>query len=342
MQLSPEERRRIYEEEKTRIEQEQSQSKTANNSTTGLEANVAGFLCYLGAWITGIIFLILEQKNRFVRFHALQSIVIFGTLTVASGLLGWLPFVGGFFRAGIGILAFVLWIILMVKAYQGQLFKVPLAGDVAEGILSSNWRKGKPGAGSNQKPTETHGAKSENTAEPVASIISRGAERFGRRVDDYLTRSRAGRITGYSATIFWDIVLIVFFTGFHQYIAWYHVENGVLTRSSMLTNEYFAWLPILVTALAISIAANIILIANDRYWLRGIIRISLNLLGVIVVANLVSIFPFNFRVIPNQVAVEVVPTAVRILLILLAVGLGVGALVEFIKLVVNAAKQSPS
>ena len=74
MELSPEERRQIYEEERARIEAEQRQM-SIGGSTTGLEPNVAGLLCYLGGWITGIIFLVIEQKSRFVRFHALQSIV---------------------------------------------------------------------------------------------------------------------------------------------------------------------------------------------------------------------------------------------------------------------------
>ena len=138
MQLSPEERRKIYEEEKVRIEAEQKQWIAADSSTTGLEPNVAGLLCYLGGWISGIVFLVIERKSKFVRFHALQSIVIFGALTVASALLSWIPFVGGFFAAIIGILAFILWILLMVKAYQGELYKVPVAGHVAEGILPVN------------------------------------------------------------------------------------------------------------------------------------------------------------------------------------------------------------
>ncbi len=136
MQLSPEERHKIYEEEKARIDAEQKQWVTTGDSTTGLEPNIAGLLCYLGGWISGIVFLIIEQKNKFVRFHALQSIVTFGALTVASAFLNWIPFVGGFFGAVIGILAFILWTLLMVKAYQGEPYKVPVAGHVAEGILA--------------------------------------------------------------------------------------------------------------------------------------------------------------------------------------------------------------
>ena len=108
MKLSPEERHKIYEDEKARINSEQKQKVGAGDSTTGLEPNIAGLLCYLGGWITGIVFLVIEQKNQFVRFHAVQSIVTFGALTVASALLSWIPFVGVFFGAVIGILAFIL------------------------------------------------------------------------------------------------------------------------------------------------------------------------------------------------------------------------------------------
>ena len=134
--------------------------------------------------------------------------------------------------------------------------------------------------------------------------------------------------------------MLVFFSFFHQYIAWYHVEpNGSVTRLSMLTSDYFAWLPILVTALVITVAANIVLIIYDRYWFREIIQIILTVIGVVVIASLVSIFPFDFSVIPNATAVDIVPIVVTIFLIIVAVGLGVGALVRFIKLIVSAAKQ---
>ena len=110
----------------------------------------------------------------------------------------------------------------------------------------------------------------------------------------------------------------------------------------MLTGDYFAWLPILVTALVISVAANIIMIIYDRYWFREIIQIILTVIGVVVVANLVSIFPFDFSVIPNATAADIMPVVVTIVLIIIAVGLGVGALVRFIKLIVSVVKQSPS
>jgi uncharacterized membrane protein len=101
-------------------------------TSTGLQPNVAGLLCYLFGWITGIIFLLLEKDNQFVRFHAIQSIIVFGAATVADIVLRFIPVVGGILSWIIGVLAFILWIVLMVKAYQGQRYKVPVAGNIAE------------------------------------------------------------------------------------------------------------------------------------------------------------------------------------------------------------------
>ena len=99
---------------------------------TGLQENVAGLLCYVAGWITGIIFLVLEPDNKFVRFHAIQSIVVFGAYTVVAIILGWIPFIGWILNSILGIIAFILWIILMVQAAQGRMFKLPIAGTIAE------------------------------------------------------------------------------------------------------------------------------------------------------------------------------------------------------------------
>ena len=107
-------------------------AKPEAESSTGLSANVAGLLCYVLTWVTGIIFVVLEKKSTFVKFHAWQSIMTFGVLTVAELILGWIPFVGWILSILIGILMFVLWIILMIQAGTGKMWKVPLAGDWAE------------------------------------------------------------------------------------------------------------------------------------------------------------------------------------------------------------------
>ena len=101
-------------------------------TSTGLSANIAGLLCYVLGWITGIVFVVLEKKSTFVKFHAWQSIMVFGVLTVADLILGLIPFIGWVLGILIGILGFVLWIILMIRAYQGQMWKLPWAGNWAE------------------------------------------------------------------------------------------------------------------------------------------------------------------------------------------------------------------
>ena len=103
-----------------------------DKSSTGLDENVAGLLCYVLGWISGLVFFLIEAENKFVRFHALQSIVVFGVLTVVGAILGWIPVIGVFFTWAISVLGFILWIVLMVKAYQGTKYKLPWAGNLAE------------------------------------------------------------------------------------------------------------------------------------------------------------------------------------------------------------------
>jgi uncharacterized membrane protein len=107
-------------------------SAATEKTSMGMDPNVAGFLSYLLGWVTGIIFFVLERDNKFVRFHALQSIVVFGILSLVSGLIGWIPFLGWVVSGMLGVVAFILWIILMIKAYQGEKFKIIWAGDFAE------------------------------------------------------------------------------------------------------------------------------------------------------------------------------------------------------------------
>jgi len=101
-------------------------------TSTGLGANVAGLLCYVLGWISGIVFILLEKENKFVRFHAIQSVYVFGILTIVSFVLGWIPVINVLIGWVVPILAFILWIVLMVKAYQGVKYKVPWVGDIAD------------------------------------------------------------------------------------------------------------------------------------------------------------------------------------------------------------------
>ncbi len=104
-------------------------------TSTGLEANVAGLLCYVLGWISGLVFILIEKENKFVRFHAMQSIIVFGAITVASIIFRWIPFIGSILNLLLSFLALVLWIVLLVKAYQGIMYKLPWAGNLAEKLV---------------------------------------------------------------------------------------------------------------------------------------------------------------------------------------------------------------
>ena len=109
-----------------------------SESATGLEPNIAGMLSYAAFWLTGIAFFLVEKEDKFVRFHAMQSIVSFGVIHVVMIVLsvfGFIPFVGIMFRILMAVLfvaSLGLWILLMIKAYQGERYMLPVAGEMAE------------------------------------------------------------------------------------------------------------------------------------------------------------------------------------------------------------------
>ena len=120
----------------------------SDHTQSGLSENVAALLSYLVGWVTGVIFLLVD-KRPFVRFHAAQSIVVFGGLTIVRFALGvmfgagwWFGAMQGWAGLTIGVpllslvslLGLILWILLMIKAYQGVRFKLPIAGEIAERI----------------------------------------------------------------------------------------------------------------------------------------------------------------------------------------------------------------
>jgi uncharacterized membrane protein len=99
----------------------------------GLDPNLAAALSYSLGWVTGLLFLLTEPRNRFVRFHAMQSTIVFAALSVACVLLQIIPLLGMVITVFLVIPASaVLWLVLMFRAYQGELFKLPIAGDMAE------------------------------------------------------------------------------------------------------------------------------------------------------------------------------------------------------------------
>jgi len=101
-------------------------------SSTGLEANLAAMLCYAVGWVTGLIFFVIEKDSRFVKFHAMQSILVWIVLTVIWYALMMIPFIGLMLSPFMFLGILILWVLLMVKAYNGEKFKMPFAGDIAE------------------------------------------------------------------------------------------------------------------------------------------------------------------------------------------------------------------
>ena len=228
MALSPEERRKIYEEEKARIEArealDQERRNTSSETSTGLMPNVASLLCYAGFWISGIVFIILEQKNINVRFHAVQSIIIFGTLTIAGTTLSLIPMLGGVFSATIGIIVVLLWIVLMVKAYNGERYRVILAADLAETITGFKLSHSEPETTSSSREREIKAAVQEDikpTSQiPPAPVINLDKE-IGRKIEEYFAKNRGGRIAASAFTIAFNIAVLIFFNYFHEYVAYY-------------------------------------------------------------------------------------------------------------------------
>lgn len=102
------------------------------NTVLGVTENIEALLCYALGWVTGLVFLLVEQKNAFVRFHAFQSLVTFLALFILSAVIGFVPVLGVLVGLLLWPLGLVLWIVLMVKAYKGERYKLPVVGDFVE------------------------------------------------------------------------------------------------------------------------------------------------------------------------------------------------------------------
>jgi uncharacterized membrane protein len=100
-------------------------------SSLNISENIAALIAYLFGWLSGLIVLLLEKESKFVRFHALQSLIFFGGLSLILAVLGRIPVIGVIISVVGGIAAFGFWIVGMVKAYRGELFKFPIVGDFA-------------------------------------------------------------------------------------------------------------------------------------------------------------------------------------------------------------------
>jgi len=111
-------------------------------TSLGLEENVEAALSYVLGWITGIIFYLLETRSTYVRYHAFQSLVTFLAIQIAMHILWFIPVLGWMLARLLGVLGIILWIICILKAYQGTWFKIPVTGDLA--LQYSKYRPAPP------------------------------------------------------------------------------------------------------------------------------------------------------------------------------------------------------
>lgn len=117
-------------------------------TSTGLDPQLAGLLCYILGLITGLIFYLIEKTNQTVRFHAAQSIVfsiawivIWVVLGIVGLVLGQISYALGNVFGIVSLLVwlglFIVWIVLLVKGYSGEKWKLPVLGDIAERMAAS-------------------------------------------------------------------------------------------------------------------------------------------------------------------------------------------------------------
>ena len=105
----------------------------AGPAAGGLADNIAGMLAYVTI-IPAILFLLVApyNRNRFVRFHAFQCIFLGIAWIALHFIIAFLPFIHYMLWSLLGLVGLVLWLVLLYKAYQGEMWKVPVVGDMAE------------------------------------------------------------------------------------------------------------------------------------------------------------------------------------------------------------------
>jgi uncharacterized membrane protein len=119
----------------------------AGPTSTGVDGRLSALLCYTAWWVSGLVFLVVEQQNRRVRFHAAQSLVLFGGFSLMIGALsalsvGMLVVSAGAFQA-VRLLVYLVWmaavgvwLLLMYRTFRGETWRVPFASDLAERIVA--------------------------------------------------------------------------------------------------------------------------------------------------------------------------------------------------------------
>jgi uncharacterized membrane protein len=105
--------------------------KDLGKTTVGMDANLAAALSYVFGWVSGLIFFLIEKENKFLRFHAMQSMLFSAAGQLILIILG-ATLVGAFLVIPVGLVFLVLWIVLIIKSFSGEMFKLPVIGDMAE------------------------------------------------------------------------------------------------------------------------------------------------------------------------------------------------------------------
>jgi uncharacterized membrane protein len=122
-------------------------STSSSASSMKMEPNKAAIFSYALGWVSGLIFLVMERKNSFVRFSAAQSFLFFGGITILQviiRLIGAIPFLGtillapilGLIGTAVTVVALATWLFLMFQAYRGVKVKIPIVGDYAEALVA--------------------------------------------------------------------------------------------------------------------------------------------------------------------------------------------------------------
>ena len=104
---------------------------TVGKSSTGLDENVAALISIIFAPLTSILFFLIEKDSKFVKFHALQSGILAVGLIVLNIVLGFIPVLGMIILLILPLAVFVLYIFMMIKAYKGEWFELPVVGKIA-------------------------------------------------------------------------------------------------------------------------------------------------------------------------------------------------------------------
>ena len=109
-------------------------------SSTGMEPKIAVLLSYLFSFVGGLIFWLIEKENKFVKWNALQALILgiieLGSVIIFSAILGWIPFIGWYFFSWFGWViwgaAWVLGIVAIVMGFQGKTFRIPVISGLTD------------------------------------------------------------------------------------------------------------------------------------------------------------------------------------------------------------------